>query len=369
MFKPTTSNRNLIESIILLLLLLAIMFAVYDVVKAFFGVFTFALIFAVSFSRPYEHLVKLLKGKRKLAAVIYVVVLVSIVTLPFIYIASAISHHLREAIYFVTHIKEFTLAPLPVWVVNLPLIGGQINVFWDNILLNPQKSIAPYEIQLKKSLHHLLTAGTGMLGATFQFILGIIVSSFFLFIGHKILLPVKAAMKHLLGAKEGIELLNASGQAIKGVSIGVMGSALIASVICWIGFTIAAVPFPLVLAALVFFLVLIQVGPLLVWIPLIIWYSTLGHTGWTIFLIIYAICMMVIETLLKPILIAKSGGELPFLVLFVGVVGGLMAWGFTGMFKGAIIMAVFYTIFTTWLKKRKLEQDLLSEISNRKEQL
>ena len=57
---------------------------------------------------------------------------------------------------------------------------------------------------------------------------------------------------------------------------------------------------------------------------------------------------------LKPVLIAKSGGKLPFLVMFLGVIGGLAAWGFTGMFKGAIIMAVFYTLFTSWLQKKRM---------------
>lgn len=361
MILPKSSDRNFVESVLLLLLLLAVLFAVFSVVKPFFGIFTFALIFAVSFSKPYEHLVKLVRGNRILAAIIYVVILLSIITLPFIYVVSAISHHLREMIYYVSHLKENGLPALPVWIYNLPLIGDGINAFWQNILTDPQKTVGPYEAQIKKSLHHLLTTGTGMLGATFQFVLGVIISSFLLVSGKKILLPIKASMKHLLGAKEGIELLNAGGQAIKGVSIGVMGTALIAAIICWIGFTIAGIPFALGLAALVFFLVLIQVGPLPVWIPLIIWYASLGNTGWTIFLIIYAVAMMILESILKPILISKSGGKLPFLILFVGVIGGMITWGFTGMFKGAIIMALFYTIFNSWLQRRKMEQDLIEK--------
>ncbi|MES1249501.1 MAG: AI-2E family transporter YdiK, partial [Chitinophaga rupis] len=64
------------------------------------------------------------------------------------------------------------------------------------------------------------------------------------------------------------------------------------------------------------------------------------------------VVLLLIDGFLKPILIAKSGGKLPFLVLFLGVIGGLAAWGFTGMFKGAIILAVFYTLFTSWLEKK-----------------
>lgn len=348
-------NRNFIESVILLLMLLGIIFAVYDVVKAFFGVFVFALIFAVSFAKPYEIIVKKLNGKRKLTATLYVVLLLSICTVPFIYVVMSISHHLKDLLHFVNGVKNNGLPSLPVWISGFPVVGDNISDLYFQLQKNPQQTITPYESQIKNALQHLLKSGTGMLGATSQFILGIIVSGFLLVSGHRILLPLKASMKHLLGARQGLALINASEQAIKGVTIGVMGAALIASVICWIGFTIAGIPFALGLAALVFFLVLIQVGPLPVWIPLIIWYSTLGHTGYTIFLVVYAIGMMILEAFLKPYLISKSGGSLPFLVLFIGVVGGMMAWGFTGMFKGAIVMAVFYTILVTWLEKKKLD--------------
>jgi len=77
-----------------------------------------------------------------------------------------------------------------------------------------------------------------------------------------------------------------------------------------------------------------------------------GHTGVTIFLIIYGVALLIIDAFLKPILIARSGGRIPFLVLFLGVIGGLVAWGLIGMFLGAIILAVFFTVFNSWLQKK-----------------
>jgi predicted PurR-regulated permease PerM len=69
-------------------------------------------------------------------------------------------------------------------------------------------------------------------------------------------------------------------------------------------------------------------------------------------MIIYGVVLLAIDSVIKPLLISKSG-KLPFLVLFLGVIGGMIAWGFTGMFKGAIIVAVFYTVFTSWLQKKE----------------
>jgi len=330
------------------------MLALYDVLKIFFGVMTFALIFSVSFASPFERLTILLKRRRKLAAIVYSVILLAIIALPFIYIISALRGHVREAIDWVNEIKRNGIPSLPSWVHGLPFVGGDIESFWLQLQKSPKEAIGHHEEQLKMALRPILTSGAGMLGTILQFITGIIISAFFLASGEKMLSPVKLAMQHLLGKRDGLTLLRATTQAIKGVSIGVMGTALIAAFISWIGLTIAGIPFSLVLSALIFFLVLIQVGPLLVWIPVVIGTASQGHTGVTVFLIIYGVILLIIDAFLKPVLIAKSGGKIPFLVLFLGVIGGLAAWGFTGMFKGAIILAVFHTVFNSWLEKKSI---------------
>jgi predicted PurR-regulated permease PerM len=148
------------------------------------------------------------------------------------------------------------------------------------------------------------------------------------------------------------------GRAVKGVAVGVMGTAFIAAFFAWVGFAIAGISFAVGLAALTFFLVVIQVGPVLVFVPAAIWLFMTGQTGMGIFVSIYTLAVMIpIDNILKPILIAKSG-KLPVLVLFLGVIGGMVTWGFTGMFKGAIILAVFYTIMNSWLSKPKDEVEV-----------
>lgn len=346
------SSRSMIETILVVLLLLSLMLAVYDVLRIFFGVLTFALIFSVSFAGVFEWLAALLGNRRKLAAVIYTLVLIAIIALPITLIISALRHHVKEAIAWMNEIKANGLPPLPAWISGLPLVGEDISTFWQQLQSSPRETIALHGEPVKMALRHILTSGAGMVGTALQFIAGIVISAFVLVSGGKILSPVKAVMQHLLGRREGISLIQATTIAIKSVSIGVMGTAFIASVISWIGLIIAGIHFAVLLSALVFFLVLIQLGPLLVWVPLVIWTASQGHTGVTVFLIIYGIALLIIDAFLKPVLIARSGGKMPFLVLFLGVVGGLAAWGFIGMFKGAIILSVTYTLFDSWLEKR-----------------
>lgn len=345
-------SRNMIETILVLFLLVSLMWALYDVLRIFIGVLTFSLIFSVSFASPFEKLVRLVKNRRTLAAVIYSALLLAIIALPFIFIISAFRNHLREAIAGLNDIKTNGLPPLPAWIPRLPIVGEEIAAFWVQLQNSPKETIALHEEQIKVALRHVLTSGAGMLGTILQFIIGIFISAFFLASGERMMRPIKSIMQHLLGRRDGLSLLRAMTQAIKSVSIGVMGTALIAAIISWIGLAIAGIPFALGLSALIFFLVLIQLGPLFVWIPLVINTAIQGHTGVTIFLVIYGLALLLIDGFLKPILIAKSGGKLPFLVLFLGVIGGLAAWGFTGMFKGAIIMAVFYTLVDSWLEKK-----------------
>lgn len=348
------SSRNIVEAILVVILLVSLMLALYDVLKVFFGVLTFALIFSVSFVGPFEWLVRVLRNRRVLAAVIYTIVLIAIVALPLIYLIKSLQHHVKDAIAWMNDIRTNGLPPLPRWVTNLPMIGDEITSFWQQLQSSPRETIVSHGEPIKEAMRHIITSGAGVLGTALQFIAGIIISAFLLVSGEKALQPVKSTMQHLLGKRDGLSLMRATAIAIKSVSIGVMGTAFIAAIISWIGLLIAGIHYKMVLSALIFFLVLIQLGPLWVWVPLVIWTASQGHTGVTVFLIIYGIGLLIIDAVLKPILLAKAGGKMPFLVLFLGVVGGLSAWGFTGMFKGAIILAVFYTLFNSWLEKSSL---------------
>lgn len=345
------SSRNIVEAILVVILLVTLMLALYDVLKVFFGVLTFALIFSVSFAGPFEWLARVLGNRRVLTAIIYTVLLIAIVALPLIYIIRALRHHAKDVILWMNDVRVNGLPPLPRWATHLPIVGEDISSFWQQLQSSPRETIVSHGEPIREAMRHILTSGAGIVGTALQFIIGIIISAFLLVAGEKALIPVKSTMQHLLGRRDGLSLLRATAVAIKSVSIGVMGTAFIAAIISWIGLLIAGIPYAILLSALIFFLVLIQLGPLWIWVPLVIWTASQGHTGLTIFLIIYGIALLLIDAVLKPILLAASGGKMPFLVLFLGVVGGLAAWGFTGMFKGAIILAVFYTLFNSWLEK------------------
>ena len=127
-------------------------------------------------------------------------------------------------------------------------------------------------------------------------------------------------------------MLDAAGRAVRGVAIGVIGTALLDGVLAWIGFAIAGVPHAAALAFVTFLLAVVQLGPVLVWLPVAIWLGSDGQMAWAVFTAAWGIVVLMgADNIVKPMLIARSG-RMPLLVLFLGVLGALV---FRGVFIAA----------------------------------
>jgi predicted PurR-regulated permease PerM len=356
----TNFSKRAIETGLAFLLLLVLLYALYNTLSIFLGVFTFAIIFSVSFYQLFESLSGRLGGRRKLTAFLYGLVLVGLVALPCLFGISMLGDALRATQHFVANMRHGEIPPLPAFITELPFVGEKAAGFWNNLKADPQAVLITYQPRILAFLHHLLSAGAGLAGAGLELILGIVISAIFLYKGKVVLLPLQFILSSLAGESRSHVLIDASGKAIKGVSIGVMGTGLIAGMAAWIGYSIAGLSVAGVLAVLTFFLVVIQVGPALLLIPVLAWLVSQGQSGNAIFLGIYGLIVLVgIDNVLKPILIGKSV-KMPILVLFLGVVGGMAAWGFTGMFKGAIILAVAYTLFQS-LYSDKIPKEAIAQ--------
>jgi predicted PurR-regulated permease PerM len=344
--------RGIVRISIVLLMLFLLLFALYSVMSAFLGVFTYAIILSVSFHglfSKYRHLA----GKfKKLPAIVYGILMVSLIAVPFTFMLRKLADVLRAVLHTLGQMKDGHIPALPDFIKNIPVLGEKIVTTWSQLEKDPVGTIGVYEEQIKFVLQKLVSGGTGIMGAGLELVLGIVVSAIFLHYGKNAVRPLEAILTQLLGEQTAASMLDASGKAIRGVAIGVMGTGLIAGLMAWLGFTIAGIHIAGILAAIIFFLVVIQVGPLLVILPVVLWLAHEGETGKAVFVGIYGVVVLMgIDNILKPILIGRSG-KLPILVLFLGVVGGMAAWGFTGMFKGAIVLALFYTLIQTWTESK-----------------
>ncbi len=350
---PKRRPGNTIETVLVVFLLLALLVALYHVLYIFFGVLTFALVFAITFEKFYEWLVLRLKNKRKLSAFVYTLLLITIIALPLGFLFSSLTRNVKPVIDWVNEVKENGLPSLPSTIAKIPVAGNEIEKLWNRYHDDPKQIISDHQQQVQQLSRKAMTSGFSILQTILEVIIGIIISALLLVKKKSIKAGFQLPIERLLGKESGTSLLDAISIAVRGVSIGVIGTALIAAVLSFTGLAIAGVHFAVGLSAIVFFLVMIQIGPLPLWIPLAIWMAAQEHPGTAVFILIWGIGLSIVDAVIKPILIGKSGGRLPFLVLFLGVVGGLAAWGFTGMFKGAIILAVFYTVYNSWLGNRR----------------
>ena len=139
-----------------------------------------------------------------------------------------------------------------------------------------------------------------------------------------------------------------SGKAIRGVALGVGVTAFIQAVLAGIGMGIAGVPAAALLTAIIFMLCLAQIGPIPILIPAVIWIYWKVGTLWGTVLLIWSVLVGAIDNFIRPVLIRK-GADLPLLLIFVGVIGGLMAFGIVGIFIGPVVLAVSHTLLKAWI--------------------
>jgi predicted PurR-regulated permease PerM len=135
---------------------------------------------------------------------------------------------------------------------------------------------------------------------------------------------------------------------VRGVMYGLLGTALAQAVVAAIGFAIAGVPAVPLLAVLTFVSSLVPVGPPIIWGGAAIWLFSHGFSGWGIFMIVWGLVLISgVDNVVRPMLISRGSSQ-PFLLTFLGVLGGVIAFGFVGMFIGPTLLAVGYTLMRDW---------------------
>jgi predicted PurR-regulated permease PerM len=340
-------QQQVIETALALLLISALVAATFWVLLPFVGVLTYAVILATATAGLFDRMVVLLGGRR-LAAFSFGAIAAAITLVPLIYLCFSVVSHVDVVEAWLREASSRGIPNLPEWISSLPLLGKKVTPVWQELQRDGLALLQRYEPQLAAAGRWLLSFSAGLMLAILELFVGIIVAAMIHASRIRVLSFVSAIAVRIIGPR-GPLVLNAAAKAIKGVAIGVIGTALLEAVLAWIGFALAGVPGAIVLAAVTFFLAVIQIGPLLVWVPVAIWLGSQGQTGWMIFTIVWGVVLLMgTDTFVKPMLIARSG-QLPLLVLFVGVIGGLAAWGFTGMFIGATTLAILWTVLQTWI--------------------
>jgi predicted PurR-regulated permease PerM len=246
-------------------------------------------------------------------------------------------------------LAETRVPPPPDWVAGIPVVGDKLQQVWQQFVAAGIQDfaikLAPYAQAITKWLAAEV-GGFGML--FFQFLLTVVIAAILYSGGESAASWIKQFGMRLAGTK-GVNAVVLAGQAIRGVALGVVVTAVAQSVLGGIGLAIAGVPMVAVLTALMFMLSIAQLGPLLVLVPAVVWLYWTGDNVWGTFLLVWTLIVGSMDNFLRPYLI-KKGADLPLLLIFAGVIGGLVSFGLVGIFVGPVVLAVTYTLIDAWVK-------------------
>jgi predicted PurR-regulated permease PerM len=194
-----------------------------------------------------------------------------------------------------------------------------------------------------------ITGGLGMM--VVHFILTVIIAAI-LYLHGEIAAKGVLSFAHRIGQEEGERAVRLAGQAVRGVALGVIVTALVQSLLAGLGLWVSGVPRPGLLLAIMFVLGVAQLGPIPVLLPAVIWLYWSGNVGWAIALLVWTVLVGALDNILRPVLI-RRGVDLPLLLIIAGVIGGLIGFGVVGLFIGPVILAVTYTLLESWVRNDK----------------
>ncbi|MFN7726854.1 MAG: AI-2E family transporter YdiK [Rubrivivax sp.] len=236
----------------------------------------------------------------------------------------------------------------PAWLANLPLLGDRLVVAWEQAVAAGLAGLLPKLQPYAGGLTRWFVAEVGSVGYVLvQFLLTVALAAVFYLHGEEAARQVKR-FAWRLGGDRGEAAVLLAGAAVRGVALGVGVTALVQAVLGGVGLALVGVPLASLLTALMFMLCIAQVGALPVLLPATAWVFYNGDTGWGIFLAVWSLVVGTLDNFLRPVLI-RLGADLPLLLIFAGVIGGLVAFGLVGIFVGPVLLAVAYTLLESWL--------------------
>lgn len=318
------------------------------VLTPFLAAILFAGIVCITTWPIYSWLRIKLRKRDALSALAMTLLLILVVLLPMIGLTAGLADGVAGAIDALSRTFEGGLpGHPPEWLATLPLVGESIDAYWSRLAESREELLKVlrqfYDPARRVALQIGAMFGQGLL----QLTLVIFIAFFFYRDGAAIMRALRIGAQRL-GGELGTQMVDLAQTTVTGVMLGIVGTAFAQAIVALIGFLIAGVPGAILLAAGTFFLSMIPVGPPLLWGGAAWWLYDRGETGWAIFMVIWgATVISSVDNFVKPVLISRSA-SLPILLIALGVFGGVLAFGFIGIFLGPTLLALGHVLLVRW---------------------
>jgi predicted PurR-regulated permease PerM len=321
--------------------------ASFLIVRPFLPLILWGVIIAIAIHPGYQKLQLALRGNGVLSSILITFILLALLALPVVFLAGTLAGGIQTV---ATHLKDGApiISPPPSSIGQWPVIGVPLTAAWSLASTNLTAALRDFAPQIKAVLPELLSASAAIGLTVVQFALSIVVAGVLLASSRGVAGAVHLLANRLFGDK-GPEFQQLAGSTIRSVTTGILGVALIQSVLAGLAFLWARLPGAGLWTVTFLIAAVLQVGALAL-IPGVIYvFATSTATKATIFLI-WCLIVALLDNVLKPLLLGR-GVAVPIVIVFLGAIGGFVAMGIIGLFVGAVILSVGYKLFLAWLEQ------------------
>ncbi len=350
------SGEDVIQLAIRLGLLAFLIYWTFLLIQPFVPILAWSIVLAVAFYPVFDFLAKVLGGRPRLAAAILTVINLAIVIGPATWLGLGALDGL-QAIAGSLDSGNLVVPSPPEGVKDWPLIGPQLDELWNQASNNIRaalREVAPYLKPLAGAM--LAFAGNAGVG-TLKFLLSVALAGLLFPYGSQLLAAGRGFLYRIV-PEQSEHFLELAGATIRAVSQGVIGVAIIQSLLAGIGFKLAGIPSAGLLAFAVLLLTIVQIGAAIVLFPVIIWIWFDKDFTTALLLTVFLAIVGVLDNVLKPLVMGR-GLTTPTLVIFVGVIGGTLAHGIVGLFIGPIILSLAWELTVAWIRTDRAKAESL----------
>lgn len=340
--------RDLPQILLSVLFLTLMIVACLWIVQPFVLGFAWAATIVIATWPVLLKLQRLLFGRRSLAVLVMTLLLFLLFVIPVALLVNSLVDGSGPLVHAITS-GNISLPDLG-WLNSIPLVGSKLYAGWHSLLDMGGSAI------MAKVRPYIGTTTTWFVGQAahigrFMMHCGLMLlfSALLYWQGEKVAFGVRYFATRL-AAKRGDAAVLLAGQAIRAVALGVVVTALVQAVLGGIGLAISGVPYATLLTVVMIFSCLVQLGPLVVLIPSIIWLYWSGDTTWGTVLLVWSCVVGTMDNFIRPMLI-RMGADLPMVLILTGVIGGLIAFGMIGLFIGPVLLAVSWRLFDAWVRE------------------
>ena len=346
MQQVSSAQKQIIQIAIAALLLIGCI----AVLMPFTGTLLLAVIICVTTAPAHRWMLARCGGRSTLTAALMAVLLILVLVAPMALLSGSLANGIETAVAYFRPLLESGLpSEAPRWLLDIPLVGSFIGDYWHTLVAS-REEMNELLRQFIAPTRRLALATVSLFGQGLLQLALVIFFVFFIFRDAEAYAGALRTGSRKLAGDLGERMLKLAEGTMTSVMVGIVGTAAAQAVVAMIVFLIAGVPGVIMLTFATFFFSMVPVvGATLIWLGAALWLYQGGQPGWAIFMILWGMFgISSVDNIVKPILISRTS-SLPLLLIIIGVFGGVLVFGFIGLFLGPTLLALGQVLIHEWL--------------------